>query len=226
MPNVYSLQNVGKTLGGKTILRSLTMDIPEGKITSLVGPSGSGKSTLLRMLNRLTDADEGRILYRDQDVRNIDPLALRREAVLIPQDSHMFPGTVRDNILYTVRLLSLPNESPEQYIEAVGMSTSFLDRDAEKLSGGERKRVAIARSLPLHPRVLLMDEPTAGVDPRNVSILEKLVKGMNEDRGTTVVWVTHDVDQAQRVSHHIANLKEGRMVGMSRREDFQWGEAF
>lgn len=226
MSSVYSLQNVSKCLGGKTILRSLTMDIPEGKITSLVGPSGSGKSTLLRMLNRLTDADEGKILYRGRDVSEIDPLALRREAVLIPQDSYMFPGTVRENILYTIRLFSLPDESPERYLEAVGMPISFLDRDAGKLSGGERKRVAIARSLPLRPRVLLMDEPTVGVDPRNVSILEKLVQNMNEVGATTVIWVTHDVEQALRVSHNIANLKEGRLMGMNQRDDFQWGEAF
>lgn len=226
MSNIYSLQNVGKSLGGKNILQTLSMDIPEGEITSLVGPSGSGKSTLLRMLNRLTDAESGKVLYQGQDIRQIDPLVLRKEAVLIPQDSHMFPGTVRDNILYAIRLFSLEEDGLERYLDAVGLPVSFLDRDAGNLSGGEKKRVALARALPLRPRVLLMDEPTAGVDPRNVSIIERTVQRMNEEMKVTVVWVTHDVDQACRVSHHIANIKEGRLVGMRRREEFQWGEAF
>jgi len=226
MVHVYNIRKVVKVLGDREVLHSIDLDLQDGAVTSLVGPSGSGKSTLLRLLNRLMDCDEGCILYRGTDIREMDPLKLRREAVLIPQESHMFPGTVRDNISYAVRLHSLPEEDPRQYLEMVGLPSSFLEKDAEKLSGGERKRVALARVLPLAPKVLLLDEPTAGIDPRNVSLLEDHIREMNKQMGTTVIWVTHDVGQASRISDHIANLKDGCITGIAAREDFQWGNAF
>lgn len=138
----------------------------------------------------------------------------------------MFPGTVRDNISYAIRLHSIPKEDPGRYLEMAGLPPSFLEMNAEKLSGGEKKRVALARVLPLTPKVLLLDEPTAGIDPRNVSLLEDQILEMNKHMRTTVIWVTHDVEQAIRISDYIANLKDGYLKGITAKDDFRWRDAF
>lgn len=221
---LYSLRGVRKTLSGRTVLDNLDLDIAEGRITSLVGPSGSGKSTVLRMLNRLMDPDSGQVIYRGRPLIDYDPVSLRKEAVLVPQDSTMFPGSVEDNVRYALRIHDITGPEPSVALSNAGLSEDYLHRDAERLSGGERKRVALARALVLSPTALLLDEPTSGVDPRSSEIIEKSVMGLR-DNGTTVVWVTHDVGQAKRVSDYIVNIKNGE-AKMSEGGEFQWGDAY
>ncbi len=221
----YRLKGVAKSVGGKEVLSSVDFEAREGEVTALVGPSGSGKSTLLRILNRLIDPDRGIAEYRGEDLRLWDPLELRREAVLVPQEAVMFPGSVAENVGYAARLHGRAGMDSAAALQAAGLPPSFLDRDAERLSGGERKRVSLARALALAPRTLLLDEPTAGVDPRSAISIEASVMRMR-DGGGTVVWVTHDVEQALRVADRIANLKAGRAGPSQPRKDFRWGEAF
>ncbi len=222
--NLYSLRGVRKTLSGRTVLNNLDMDIPEGRITSLVGPSGSGKSTLLRILNRLLDPDSGQVQYRGRPIMDVEPVSLRRQAVLVPQDSTMFPGTVEDNIRYAPRIHNIADFQPLAALNNAGLSADYLERDAERLSGGERKRVALARALALSPTALLLDEPTSGVDPRSSETIEKSVMGLR-DGGTTVIWVTHDMDQAIRVSDFIVNIKNGE-AKMPEDSEFLWRDAY
>jgi ABC-type phosphate transport system ATPase subunit len=222
-----SLTNVAKKLEQNQILKNIDLDIKKGEIISLVGPSGSGKSTLLRCINRLIEIDQGKIIFKNQDIKDINPINLRRKIVLLHQESIMLPGTVYDNISYGPSLIEINDEKNIlRCIEESGLSTDFRNKNASKLSGGEKKRVALARALALQPEILLLDEPTSGVDPKNVKTVEKNIKDFSENRNLTVLWVTHYIEQAKRVSDRIANLKEGAIKNVSIAREFKWEGAY
>ena len=160
-----SIKNLKKKLDGKDILKGINLDVIKGNILAIVGPSGSGKSTLLRCINRLIEPDNGQIIFNNQNIKEISPIELRRNIVLVHQESVMLPGTVYENISYGPSLLGkVDNSHIIKCIKDAGLSEDFLNKNAEKLSGGEKKRVALARALALKPSVLLLDEPTSGVD--------------------------------------------------------------
>ncbi len=230
---IIQTRDLKKQLGKHPILRGIDLDVMEGEIISIVGPSGSGKSTLLRCINRLIEIDTGTIIYRGANIKSIDPVELRKEVVLVHQDSAMLPGTVWTNVSYSQSLYgpSGPSGSINKMdivkcIRDLGLSHKCLKRDASKLSGGEKKRVALARALAAHPKVLLLDEPTAGIDPKNIVLVEKLIKLFSKERSLTVLWVTHNVGQAKRVSSRIANLKKGKITGLTDAGEFNWEGAY
>jgi len=221
------VQDLYKTLAGKTIINGANLEVKQGEIMALVGPSGSGKTTLVRCLNRLLEPDKGSIQFNNTDISTIAPQELRRSMVLVHQESVMLPGTVWDNITYGPSLMGEVNAAHiKQSMIDAGIPSDFEQKQAEKLSGGEKKRVALARALALEPQVLLLDEPTSGVDPKNIQTMEKTIVSFSKERKLTVVWITHDVPQAQRVSHRIANLKEGRVTQVSPTKEFQWEGAY
>jgi len=194
---------------------------------ALVGPSGSGKTTLLRCLNRLIEPNDGTIHFKGINITSLPPIEIRRSLVLVHQDSIMFPGTVLDNIGFGPKLQgNIDTNHWIQCLKDAGLSKDFAEQNAEKLSGGEKKRVALARALALKPSVLLLDEPTAGVDPKNVKKVEQTIVNFSKQLGLTVVWVTHDVTQAKRVSHRIANLKDGQVIQVSPPHEFKWEGAY
>jgi ABC-type phosphate transport system ATPase subunit len=224
---IFKLRGVRKKLGKRSVLRGINLDVRKGEIMALVGPSGSGKSTLLRCLNRMTDADSGEIFYNGDEVKDLTPRDLRREVVLVFQESVMLPGSVLDNVAYGQQLKgSEDRDLIERSLTDSGLSVDFLDRDASKLSGGEKKRVSLARALAIEPKVLLLDEPTTGIDPKMVSRVEKAIVSFSRDRDLTVLWVTHDVHQAKRVSDRIANLKDGCVMQVSESLKFRWEGAY
>ena len=159
---LFDLEDVTYSRGGEVVLRDVRARLPVGA-SSLLGPSGSGKSTLLRLLNRLADPDSGRVLYEGRDVREYDPLALRREVSLVPQLPALIEGTVHDNVAYGPRLAGR-SFNARSCLELAGLDPAYEDRDASKLSVGEQQRVMLARALALEPRVLLLDEPTSALD--------------------------------------------------------------
>ena len=224
---MFRINGARKKLGENRVLRGLDLEVRKGEIIALVGPSGSGKSTLLRTMNRLIDLDSGSILFKGKDIRKLDPVDLRRRAVLVPQESVMLPGTVMDNVNYGPRLAGGTSECDvSRCLRDAGLAESYALKDASNLSGGEKKRVSIARALALRPEVLLLDEPTAGVDPKKVERVERTILDFAGKRDLTVVWVTHDVPQAIRVSDRIANLKRGRVKSVERTIDFEWEGAY
>lgn len=225
--NIMSIKGAKKKLGENKVLRGIDLDIKEGEILALVGPSGSGKSTLLRAMNRLIEIDSGSIRFRKEDIREMDPVELRRNAVLVPQESVMLPGTVMENVTYGPRLAQMESEcNISGCLEDAGLSNRFAKRNASKLSGGEKKRVALARALALKPDVLLLDEPTVGVDPKRVKKVESTILEIAESRELTVIWVTHDAHQAMRIADRIANLKRGRVKEVKRVNEFEWEGAY
>ena len=173
----------------------------------MLGPSGSGKSTLLRLLNRLADPDAGTVRFHGEDVRSLDPLELRRRAVLVPQLPAPVPGTVADNVRFgpSLRQREIDVARP---LELAGLDTGYADREAERLSVGEQQRVMLARALALEPEVLLLDEPTAALDDAAKEAVEQALAGLH---GVSMVLVTHERGQADRLASTVVELREGRV---------------
>jgi putative ABC transport system ATP-binding protein len=205
---LFELEDVSYSRSGKLVLRDLTARLPVGA-SSIVGPSGSGKSTLLRLLNRLADPDEGTVVYEGTDVRERDPLELRREVSLVPQLPALIDGTVHDNVAYGPRLAGRSFDA-RSCLELAGLDPAFEDRDAGKLSVGEQQRVMLARALALDPRVLLLDEPTSALDQAARDAVEATLHGLRARTSISIVVVTHDMDQARRLADYVVRIESGR----------------
>lgn len=225
--NIIKIDGLEKKLDGKDILKGINLKVNKGTIIGIVGPSGSGKSTLLRCINRLIEPDGGLIVFNKKNIKEIPPVELRRKIVMVHQESVMFPGSVYENVTYGASLVGEVKKSHIlQCIKDAGLTEDFLEKDAKKLSGGEKKRVALARALALEPSILLLDEPTSGVDPKKIQTVEQNIIDFSKNRKLTVLWVTHNIDQAMRVSSCIANLKDGVVREFCRTKDFKWEGAY
>jgi putative ABC transport system ATP-binding protein len=194
--SLFSLESVGLSRGGRRILDGLSAEL-EGDAVSVLGPSGAGKSTLLRLLNRLADPDEGRVLFHGRDVRELDVLELRRRAVLVPQLPALRPGTVAENVALGPSLAGRTADVPRA-LDAAGLDRSMADRPAKDLSVGEQQRVMLARAMALEPEVLLLDEPTSALDEAARDAVERSLQGLRGQ--VAIVLVTHDPAQAERLT--------------------------
>lgn len=195
------------------ILSDISFGVGRGASLTLVGPSGSGKSTLLRCLNRLVEPTRGRVRFHDRDITSLDPLELRRRAALVLQTPVLFEGTVRDNLRMQPRTArtELSETRLVHALTEVGLDPGFLDRDGATLSGGEKQRVTISRALLGDPEVLLLDEPTAALDPPNVAVLVDTISGLRQSRGLTIVAVTHQPELIRRLGGCLLYLVKGRV---------------
>jgi ABC-type Fe3+/spermidine/putrescine transport system ATPase subunit len=201
---LFQIEAVSASRDGRLILDHLDLDIERG-VTAIVGPSGSGKSTLLRLLNRLADPDSGTIRFDGDDVRSLDPLALRRRACLVPQLPALLPGTAADNVRYGPALCG-DEADVTRSLELAGLSGGYAERDADRLSVGEQQRVMLARALALEPETLLLDEPTSALDDRAKEEVEATLTGLVEKLGVSAVIVTHDRAQAERLASRTVEL--------------------
>jgi tungstate transport system ATP-binding protein len=218
--SLYQLRAVTRKYGERRVVDVDALDIERGEILGLVGPSGSGKSTLLRLLNFLEPPTSGTILFDGQPIPAELPLALLRRVTTVFQRPILFSRSVRENVAYGLRLRGLSLDGRvDETLERVGL-TPFAHHLASKLSGGELQRAALARALVLDPEVLLLDEPTANLDPYNVGLIESIVREQNQERGTTVVLVTHNVFQARRLASRVGLLLEGKIVEVAPVEQF------
>ena len=208
---LFELRDVGLDRGGKAVLDSLSAGIPEGA-TAIVGPSGAGKSTLLRLLNRLADPDRGEISYRGRPLSAYVPLALRREVGLVPQLPALLDGTVESNLRYAAELAGEPLEL-ERTLALAGLDPSFAERDVSRLSVGEQQRAMLARALAQRPRVLLLDEPTSALDHAARDTIEAALAELRRELEISTVLVSHDPEQARRLSDWVLRLEGGRLVG-------------
>ena len=207
---LFELEDVSYSRSGKVVLRDVNVRLPVGA-SSVVGPSGSGKSTMLRLLDRLADPDDGLVIYEGTDVRERDPLALRREVSLVPQLPALVDGTVHDNIAYGPRLAGHSFDA-RRCLELAGLDPAFETRDAAKLSVGEQQRVMLARALALEPRVLLLDEPTSALDQAARDAVEATLRGLRARMAISTVVVTHDLAQARRLADYVVRIEEGRVT--------------
>jgi putative ABC transport system ATP-binding protein len=207
---LFDIEKVSYSRDGKLVLRDLDARMPVGA-SSIVGPSGSGKSTLLRLLNRLADPASGTVVYEGKDVREYDPLALRREVSLVPQLPALIDGTVHDNVAYGPRLAGHSFDA-RSCLELAGLDPEFEHRDATKLSVGEQQRVMLARALALQPRVLLLDEPTSALDQTARDAVEATLRGLRARTAISTVVVTHDMDQARRLADYVIRIEGGTVA--------------
>jgi ABC-type iron transport system FetAB ATPase subunit len=185
-------------------LSGISLALRGGELTALAGPSGVGKTSLLRAIVRLDEPAGGRVVVDGTDARELDPRALRRRIGFVAQAPAMLPGTVRENLAYA---LAAPPAEPAlaEALAATGLDPTFMERDARMLSGGEQARVAIARALTRDPGALLLDEPTASLDPAATAAVERLLRHLTA-RGLALLVVTHDAAQAERIADHTVRL--------------------
>ena len=223
MDFVYRLQNVSKEYEGRRVLQVESLKIRRGEVFALVGPSGAGKSTLLRLLNFLEPPTTGRIRFLDVEFSANQPMPLkyRRRVTTVFQRPILLNRSVQANVGYGLGLRGRRNASLEieKALEQVGLGHVIRQR-ARTLSGGEAQRVALARAIVLQPDVLLLDEPTANLDPYNVGLIEEIVTNLNRERGTTLVLVTHNVFQAKRLAHRVALMLDSQIVEVAGVEAF------
>lgn len=213
---VIEFESVRKEYRGGTVAVSdLTLAVREHEILALVGASGSGKSTILRMTNRLVEPTSGRILLRGEDVMSADPVAVRRHIGYVIQNVGLFPHrTVLQNVSTVPALLGWDRHHTRaralDLLNLVGLAPDvYARRYPHELSGGERQRVGVARALVTDPPVLLMDEPFGAVDPAGRRRLQTEFRRIQRELGTTVLFVTHDIDEAVRLGDRVALFSTG-----------------
>jgi tungstate transport system ATP-binding protein len=214
---LVELVDVSKHFGEKEVLNNISLEIRKGEIFTLIGPSGTGKTTLLRLVNLLDKPTSGRIRFdgADTDTHEGTRMQIRRRMSMVFQKPAPIRGTVADNISIGLKFrgtesVEIARRIPE-VLGLVGLS-GYEERKAQTLSGGEMQRVALARAIVTRPELLLLDEPTANLDPVATEKIEGLINGINEKFGTTILLSTHDMVQGQRLAHRMAVLLN-RTVG-------------
>ena len=218
---MIEIERVTKAYDGRRVVDELSLSVPPGSLCVLLGPSGCGKSTTLRMINRLIAFDSGMIRVGGEDVRRVPPQVLRRRIGYAIQSIGLFPHwRVEDNIATVPRLLGWPRSQVRdrvtELLELLRLDpAAYRSKYPHQLSGGEQQRVGVARALAADPELLLMDEPFAAVDPVTRTALQGEIVRIHQATKKTIVFVTHDIEEALLLASDIAILEHGRLV--------QWG---
>jgi len=219
--NQYDLSGLKQIYDGRCVLDIPAFQIRQGEVLAVIGPSGAGKSTLLRLLNFLEQPSQGRLDFEGAPVSADIGLEKRRRVTTVFQRPVLLKRSVAANLKFGVSLRGqkLQTDQLDEWLDRLGL-TELRQQSAAKLSAGEAQRVALARALLMAPDVLLLDEPTANLDPYNVGLIERIVQEENQQRQTTVVIVTHNIFQARRLSHRTALLLDGALVEVGETEQF------
>lgn len=207
-------ENVTYSKKGDTILSNITGFFPKGEITTLVGPSGAGKTTVLKLCNNLLSASSGEIEIDGQKIELYDPLQLRRSVGLALQQAPMIAGSVFTNLSLPLTLQNrkLSSREAEKLLTTVGLNVKMLSRHINHLSGGQRQKLSIARTLVNEPHILLLDEITSSLDQNSAEEIEQLIKKINLKYDVTVIWITHDIEQAKKIGDYVWIMMEGELV--------------
>jgi len=209
------LKNVTKAFGNKIALDNINLQIHGGEILALLGPNGSGKTTILKILAFIENPTGGEVKFQGETVSFKNTEKTRMQSTLVFQKTILFDTSVYNNIVYGLKIRKVPknvrDEGVKNALKLVKLE-GFEKRPARKLSSGEQQRVAIARALVLKTELLLLDEPTANLDPKNASILEEVISTVNREMKTTIVMATHNMFQAKTLPHRIALMSDGRIT--------------
>lgn len=210
-------ENVSRSFFNKVIVEDINLEIADNTITCLIGESGGGKTTILKMINRLIETTSGKITINDQDIAKQDPIKLRRRIGYVIQQTGLFPHmTIRDNIAIILKMTEEKEKVYERVNELMHMvgldPNEYLDRYPSELSGGQQQRVGIARAFATDPEIILMDEPFSALDPvTRSSLQDELLKIQNKTK-KTIIFVTHDMDEAIKIADKIAIINDGKIV--------------
>lgn len=217
MSLIFKVEQVSHSRQGHPVLDQISHFFEDGLIHAIIGPNGAGKTSFLRLLGLLEKPDKGHIFFLDRDTTSLWPhcLSLRRRLGYLHQNPLLFQGTVFDNLALGLKYRQVPRKERQQRVENIlegfGL-TSLARRPAAALSGGEAQKVALGRIMIFEPEVLLLDEPTANLDPRNTLEFEHLVADIHTNQGKTIILVTHDLGQAERLSQEVILLAQGSLV--------------
>lgn len=205
-------QNVSFSNDEKSILKGISISIEPGAYISIMGPSGSGKSTFLKLCCHLISPTGGRILFNGGDLIQQDPIEVRKKISYCFQTPTLFGETVEDNIsfAYTIRKQNVDRERVNSLFSRFNMSRDYLGHKIQGLSGGEKQRIALIRTLLFMPDVLLLDEVTSALDADNTLIVEKAIEVLNEE-GVTILWVTHNPEQGRKYAEKLLTIKDGQI---------------
>lgn len=211
---VIRFENVYFSFDGIPILKDITGSFLEGKITTIVGPSGSGKTTLFRLCNGLISPDSGEIFIKERKIESYNQVELRRKVGLALQSATMISGSVWQNLSLPLTLQGkkLPEEKAKEFLTMVGLEEKFLNRNVKDLSGGQRQKVSIARTLVNKPEVLLLDEITSSLDRVSQEEIEELIVRINKEYSTTVIWITHNLEQAISIGDYTWVMMNGEVI--------------
>jgi osmoprotectant transport system ATP-binding protein len=216
---MIKFENVSKKYeDGFVALNSINLEINQGELVTLIGPSGCGKTTTMRMINRLTEPSTGKILIDGQDISGINPVELRRNIGYVIQQIGLFPHmTIEQNIGLVPKLKkwdpSKYSKRVDELLDLVGLDPStFKHRFPSELSGGQQQRIGVIRALAAEPDIILMDEPFSALDPISREQLQDDIVSLQEEIQKTIVFVTHDMDEAIKIANRIAIMKDGEIV--------------
>lgn len=215
---MIEFQNIEKYFGKKHVIKNLNLKIEKGKFVMLIGPSGSGKTTTLKMINRLIEPSSGNIYINNESIRDKNVIDLRREIGYVIQEVGLFPNmTVLDNVTIVPKLLNWPKDKyqkrAKELLELVDMPyEDYAHRYPSELSGGQQQRIGVLRAMAAKPPVILMDEPFGALDPITREKLQDEFKIIQKELGLTIVFVTHDMDEAIKMGDEIIFMNEGRII--------------
>lgn len=215
---MLKIKNVSKVYrGGKKAVNNLNIDIKKGEFIAFIGTSGSGKTTAMRMINRMIDPTKGEILLNGKNIKEINPVQLRRSIGYVIQQIGLLPHmTIRDNITLVPKLLKWTeeekNKKAEELIQLVDLPVSYLDMYPSQLSGGQQQRIGVIRALAADQELILMDEPFGALDPITRDTIQDLVKELQHKFNKTFIMVTHDMDEAIKLADRIVIMSHGEVI--------------
>ncbi|MFE4352804.1 betaine/proline/choline family ABC transporter ATP-binding protein [Peribacillus butanolivorans] len=215
---MLKIENVSKVYkGGKKAVKNITLDIKKGEFICFIGPSGCGKTTTMKMINRLIEPSEGKILINGENIMEKDPVELRRQIGYVIQQIGLFPHmTILENITLVPKLLKWSDQEKKEraleLLRLVDMGPEYLERYPYELSGGQQQRIGVLRALASNPPLILMDEPFGALDPITRDALQEEFKNLQRTLNKTIVFVTHDMDEAIKLADRIVILKAGEIV--------------
>ena len=215
MTVLAELKNLTKCFSNRTVLDDITLQIDEGEMLALLGPNGSGKTTLLKILAFLEKPESGELKFQGETVTDKNAERMRLQSAMVFQRTLLFSTSVYNNIAYGLKMRKLPQNTIKEEVKKVLRLVKlegFEKRSAKKLSGGEQQRVALSRALVLKTKLLLLDEPTANLDPKNAQIIEEVIATINRELRTTIVMATHNMFQAKTLPHRIALINDGKIT--------------
>ncbi len=215
MNTIVELRNVTKTYCNTTALDNVSLQIAPGEVLGLLGPNGSGKTTLLRTLAFIQQPTNGEVYFQGTKITEKNVERMRLESTMVFQKNVLFNASVYSNVAYGLRIRKVKKEKIDEEVRRalrlVGLE-GFEKRHAKKLSGGEQQRVTLARALALNTSLLLLDEPTANLDPKSASTVEEVIVAANRERGTTITVATHNMFQAKKLPTRIALMENGKIT--------------
>ncbi len=199
----------------KTVLKNISLKVEKGDYVSVIGSSGSGKSTFLKLCCHLISPTKGNILINGNDVMKNNPIELRKKISYCFQTPILFGDTVMENINYpySIRNKTMDMERVNMLFSRFNMEPEYIDREIKNLSGGEKQRIALIRTLLFRPEVLLLDEVTSALDVDNTLIVENAVNDLNNE-GVTILWVTHNLEQSRKYANKLLTIDNGEITSL------------